>query len=391
MTSRIVALGSTSFPQLVLLLARGAFQDGEALDAEQTEALVAGLAAFPHAKLRAFFVERSMPDVDPPVEPGERIAILNILGRMGRGSDMGLVMRLGVPDPALLEPELKAPLQGTVEQILRRHPSAADALLRPLIDGSLDVAAALIQAAGASLSPAALPVLVEVLGREPALDAVLLVQIGILAEVAPKPIDEVLLFQVERYLGSPENQCAREAALACGHAEDFDALAPLIELLEHEDRGVREAALWALERISGQRFRSEAARWGSWLRSEECWFEDDLPRIAAKLSGEIATAVDGLGEIALHRYRRHQLAVEVAPALQNKSAIVRRLACIVLERLGSPVAIPELTERLEDEASVSHAARQALESLGVELPPREEDDADPEGSLKDPFESTEES
>ena len=361
------ALPPESIPDLVTLLARGAFQDGEALSEEQAELLVAKLASFPRPVLRTTLEKEAKRELDG----GTRSAWLRVIARIGLASDVGLAVRIAAPDPKGAD-FVQADLQQAITEILRRDPSAAGALRRPIVEGSVALASTLVHAAGESGCFRALPVLVELLGFEESLDVALLSAIGRLSERAPKPIDEALLSEVQRQLESADVQCQREAALACGRAEDSGATALLIELLAHEERGVREAATWALERITGQHFSAQK-RWESWLREEERWFEQELPRTSAGLSGKAPTAIRALGTILEHRHRRHELALEVVPALEHADQTVRTLACLALQRLGSTAAVPELTACLEDDdPRVRRAAAEALQSLGIR-PPQEAD------------------
>jgi len=130
---------------------------------------------------------------------------------------------------------------------------------------------------------------------------------------------------------------------------------------------VRSAAAWALERATGLRLRADAARWRAWLRAETLWFEREGERLGRELRDPSAeVAIRALGELAGHRWRRHELARVASSALEHGGPRVRRLACLALARLGSGAARAALERALEDEdEGVARAARAALETLGL--------------------------
>jgi hypothetical protein len=81
----------------------------------------------------------------------------------------------------------------------------------------------------------------------------------------------------------------------------------------------------------------------------------------------VVAALRAYGE---HRTRRGELAEEVARVLTNAHPELRRLACAILQALGSSSASSALTAALDDpDASVGDAAWKALKAItGLELP-----------------------
>jgi hypothetical protein len=220
---------------------------------------------------------------------------------------------------------------------------------------------------GDSARPEALPVLCALLGMRGELDLVLLPEIGRVVEHAPRPLEESDLTAVRRMLEADDAQLLREAALAEGHAADALAAPGLVRLLGHENRGVREAAAWALETADGP---APARRRGA------------LERLAARRArlvprGRSAARARARGEPGRDRRAGAGRGEPAPPAPRRaragrgedagaRHARVRRLGCTVLERLGSPVAVPALRATLADEdPTVAAAAREALSSLGA--------------------------
>ena len=352
----LARLGTAAIPDLVTVLAS---TEEHAPSPLQAEALVSALTSFGARPLRAFCEQRLAQS------PGtaERGALLTWLARAGAGEDLSLAQRIAGKDPS----DLAAELQAAVAGIVRRDSRALDPVRRWVLQVPTETGSVLVRALGASGSPAALPVLAELLGQDADLDPVLLTEIAGLAVHASKPIEERVLEPLLETLQGDDALILREAALAVGRTEDSGAAARLIELLNHEDAGVQEAAGWALERITGLRLRADPARWSSWLGVETRWFVTELPRLRQELrSRRTEIAVRALGEISRRRLRRHELALETTSALEHESSLVRRLACATLQRLGSQAAVPALLPLLQDsDESVSRAARAALAGLGA--------------------------
>ncbi len=359
LASQLARLGKDAIPDLLSVLAHG-LEEGGPPGALEQDALLQALASFGAPSIRAV-AEARLRSEAPPEDRG---ALLRVLGRVGSSQDIALARRAAECGGADgLEPAILEAIAG----ILQRDPRGVEPVRRWILESTPDLGTTVVRAAGASGCGAALPMLAGLLGYRSILDPVLISEIGRIADGAPKPIDRAVTEPVAGFLDGDDPQLVREAALALGRAEDCDSAEQLIALLGHEDRGVREAVSWALERSTGMRFRGDAVRWSSWLRVESLWFEQEGPKLPYRLrSQELGIAARALGQISQHRYRRHQLAQEAGAALENESASVRALACLTLARLASSAAIPALREALEDpDDSVIRAATGALKVLGV--------------------------
>jgi len=359
--ARLARLGADAAPELFTALVRGA--DGEhAPNALGEEALLVALGTLGAAPLRPFFEERLRAEV----EPEERQAMLRVLARVAMSPDLGLTRRAAERGGSVgLEPDVQLAVAG----LLGRDGRALASVRLWIVQSADALGPALIRAVGDSGLAGALEFCAALLGDDGDLDAVLLSEIGRLADAAPKPLSEAVTLAVTPYLDLDEPQLVREAALALGHAQDQGCVGRLIELLASEERGVRAAAAWSLERCTGLRFREDARRWASWLAGEARWFEAERAALAARLADVPAVALGALGEVARHRLHRHELALELGAALGNEAPEVRRVACLVLARLGSSAAVPALSATLEDEEdSVVRAAASALVALGEPIP-----------------------
>jgi hypothetical protein len=363
LTAALAALGPSALPDLFFVLAHGLAPD-EPLGSLEEEALVEALVSFGAPPLRTFLDQRLS---RAAVSPEERATMLDLLARFGSGRDVTFARRvIEAGDPRGLELTLELCLGA----LLRRDERGVEPVRRWAEEASLELAGSLVRGLGASGSSLALSALTDLLGRDTALDPALVTEIGRLAEPMPKPLDEAVTSALALALESDDVQLSREAALALGRAQDFGCCEILVALLEHEDRGLREAALWSLERSTGLSFRGEVRRWGAWLRSETGWFEQELPGLTADLATpEARIALRALAEISVHRYRRHELAQELALALEHEAPEVRAHACLTLARLSSSAAVPSLLHALEDpDRRVVLAAHAALRELGVASP-----------------------
>ncbi len=368
---RLAGLGSGALTDLYATLVRGETLDGEPLTAHQEDALAWGLASFGRSVL--------LPFLQPRIEGAsiaERGEILELLGRVGLRTDLGTLVLVAAPHPrSALDVRLGQVLREAVSALCSRDARAVVSMPRWILLSSPDLASALILAASDHPSEAVLTTFVDCLGFDRSLDCALLPQIGRVGEALDRLVTDSAARAVLPYLEQEDPQLLREAALACGRLETFEATSLLIALLDHEERGVREASQWALERSSGMRFGKDEIRWSAWLRSEQAWFEEVSGRLAPKLrQGEVQVALRTLGDVSQHRFERHRLATEVEFALEHENPLVRSLACVCLERLGSLSSRTPLTEALEDpDPSVAAAARRALQALGLDPP-----DPDPE-------------
>jgi hypothetical protein len=360
--AELAAEGPASIPELYARLLDGRTGAGEPFSTAQRETLLEGIAHSGRGAVRAFLEPR----VQETVSTDERAAIVELCGRIGTGADVELVMLAAAPNPrAPIDGRVRQALAAAMSGILGRDERAVGAFGWWIRRSSTEIAATIVVGAAEHPTEALVTVLTGCLGLDRGLDPVLLSAIGRVGDALDEPVSEEVAREIEAYLELDEPALVREAALALGRLEDFDAAAELIPLLEHGERGVREAASWALGRLSGMNFRCDVARWSSWLRAEELWFEEEIAGLASRLEeGESPAVLRALGEVSVHRFQRHRLAQEVGVALENEDPLVRRIACVCLARLGSPAARVGLVRALDDpDASVAAAAHAALGAI----------------------------
>ena len=110
---------------------------------------------------------------------------------------------------------------------------------------------------------------------------------------------------------------------------------------------------------------SSARAWSAWHEAELAWFDTHEARIHAQLrsdrNGDVAAA---LQVVARRRLSRERLTETVLPSLGHEQAPIRGLTCVVLGKLGSSRALPDLVDMLGDpDDGVSAAAHGALQAI----------------------------
>jgi HEAT repeat protein len=301
----------------------------------------------------------------------ERLAVLRILERVGDHRDLAVVARAAKPTQRVVEPDVLGQLAATVEEILLQDVRAYPHVRGMILNASAEEGTTLIDAVAAVPRPEGMTALAVLLGFEQALDADLLRAIGELARQLPHSLDATVRSDVRDYLLETDDRLLKEASLAAGKLRDHEAVPLLVDLLDSESRAVRENSLWAVRTISGLQFGEDPKRWELWSRSERLWFDAETPKLFNDLrQGDLGRVVRALNALATHRYRRDEIANEIAVLLDSDQLEQRELACIALGQLGSPASIPLLIATLEnDSESVNELAWVALRTITAkELP-----------------------
>lgn len=299
-----------------------------------------------------------------------------VVGRAVADSrDFARLVSLAAPAPnEALDEALARQFELNLQAMFRRDPTALPAVLamRNLVPAPL--LASLAQALGASRDERAYAGLVLIWDREPELAPLIFAQVRQL----PAPRDEVTTEEFANRLrraldrldpGSPVH--VQALVFALGQLEDWRSVELLVPLLEHPARGVRDAALWSLRRISGYEFSMDPEHWRTWSEAELEWYAATSEALVERLaSGDTARASIALREIVGHRLFRHPMVAALSALLDSGDGKARVAACQALEQLGSQRAQRALLERLEDrDKSVRDAAWQALVTLaGRDLP-----------------------
>lgn len=322
------------------------------------------LASFDRSALRSLLATALSEDPTMP----ERLGALRLIEGFGTGADLLLALRAATPVAGPMDPGLSRALGTTVQAMLTRDRLAFRAVQEHILEAHPDARFAIVRSVGSVGSVSGgdrLDLLGFLLGFDETLDPVLLAQIGLVAQDVPKPVDEQLTFEVRKFLDRDDPGLVRSAARAAAELGDTGAVGRLVDLLDHEDRGVASSAHWALCYLSGAAFPLDSRRWRGWYRTETRWFEREARDLFDDLSSpERFQIVQALGQLSLHQMHRHEIAEAVTVTLHDPDAAVRRLGCSALRQLGSATAIAELVNVLADEdEGVAREAWQALRAI----------------------------
>jgi HEAT repeat protein len=315
-----------------------------------------------------------------PGDASEAIATsVFLLGELGDAAELEHVVRLVSPgmerERADIDPLLLPPFREAVTSLLRRDPRTVLELAQYFGREHRALWAPLSQAVGLSGNVRVLDPLARLLNQDPELDALLLAQIGRLAEKAAPGTEWHVGLAVRAFLLDSQPGMRREAALTLGKLEDAESAGELIGLLEDESDGVRKSALWALRAIAGQDLGEDPRRWLAWYLQEVDWWRADYRRIADTLrDGAPEEIGPAISELSLRRLFRHPMAADLASLLKHERPEIRARACVALRELEALAGARELVGALEDDhPEVRQAAAEALAaSSGLHLPPEPE-------------------
>src|SRR4030095_5408136 len=141
-------------------------------------------------------------------------------------------------------------------------------------------------------------------------------------------VESSALPRMRASLQSTDPSTKREAALALGRVGDDGAVTSLIPLLEDPSSGVRDNAVWALQKITCLHFGSDVERWKRWSEAEAEWWARREAECAARLeSGSAQEAIAAIREMSQHRLDRQALAKVLLPSLARPEAPVVLTAC----------------------------------------------------------------
>ncbi|MBI5434098.1 MAG: hypothetical protein HZA52_14795 [Planctomycetes bacterium] len=295
----------------------------------------------------------------------DALVALRILALAGNVDDLGLLQRLCARhvDAAATPPEVRETFGMALASILGRHPEALKQLWALYRDVQAPLADAVIRAAGTLRDEESLGALGGLLGARRELDLRVLGELGRVARALAPPFPESAREAVRAYLHDGDPMLRRAACQTSVALEDVDAIGELIELLDAET-DVARTALDSLRRISRKAIGRDSEEWTEWFRREQRDWTRAEARVADLRSSDRATAVAELHALGHARLFRHEAAAHVVVALERSEPELVRLACEILDELGSPVAEPALVLATEHaDASVRASAEQALACL----------------------------
>lgn len=380
----VVALGPDAIPTLFGYLA-GTLEGPEpefTPAAEIPESVAVSLPEAPREDLvvidalKRFPRARVVPQVTSAILHANvdvKLVGMRILGEVGdaQAVDAWLDVMTDVPELQLQRVYVQVPSEAALASVLARDRSAFNALAVRVKAVPPRIVPAIVRAVGGSGCARGIDVLLGLVGRDQALDLVLLAQVARLGEETVGTLPDEQMNGLRPFLGDDNWHVRREAVAALGRLQDYSSYAQMVALLDDEQRLIAQTAAWSLRRMSGQDFGEDAAAWRGWFETELAWFQSEGARWTQGLEDQDPTrVVDATRELLQHPLFKHDVAQSLVPLLGHENAAVATSAATALGQIGSRTAIPALVAALnaEDEG-LRTAAWTALVALtGRKLP-----------------------
>jgi HEAT repeat protein len=316
------------------------------LDAWTDAELHAALARWPRTEVRSFLSTLAREETDVVVR---RVA-LQVLGGLGQDADLDLLSAVAAwpADAKVVDRSLQRSFGSALERVLARHPDAVAGVVRSFKGTHASLLQPTVQAVGRVGSRAACDALGRLLGRVPAADPLVLVEIERLARNLRAPFDRRLRRDVRDLLGHGEPRTATLAARAAAALRDEEAIPALVGQLATPHDGLRRTVRTSLVTIAGRDVGSDPAAWSSWYESELAWWRSESAHHFLLLnSGDPAKTAAAIKTISARRLRRDELATALLTVLRRGEPQLVRMAVAALGTLAVDATVPELIECLE--------------------------------------------
>ncbi|MDA1265499.1 MAG: hypothetical protein O2816_10520 [Planctomycetota bacterium] len=363
-----------SVPTLVRILVERSvpgLDDGEqpqTLSGPQLELIMQALAGADPAVLLA---EIPALVVQEESTPEQRAAAVRLVALAGDSDQLVQVLNLTAnPDEVRYGSALHAALDWSLLRCLQQAPNQTQRALKARVGLLVDhQAVACARALAEAGSPVGLEVLLPIARRFPGVRTEVLAHARRLGSSGRADLDQEWAEFLIGFLHADEGNLARAAALTLGSFDHPSGVGALVAGLGSSV--LASESHWALQRLTGLRMPLDPARWNRWFAGEERFFHADYDQNRNALHGrDAARAVAAIRELSRHRYRRHEIARELALALRDAPSERRRMLCNALEAVGSLEGSAALIDALEDtDPTTSSAAYRALRTItGFDLP-----------------------
>jgi hypothetical protein len=372
----LAALGSAAASGLFDVLRAGAASLPDGAQAELSRAqelrLLLAFRALDREQVLAFLA--SLPARSADV--ASRALGLRVLGEIARERDLELALLLARgPTPAVaVERPVQGELETTLGRLFRREPSAVSALPRLLGPCAPELRAPLVRSVARSTAAGRTAAFALSLGRVPAFDPILLVELRRAASEHGTRLDDGPLSLLRAYLSERNAGLVLLAIQAAEALGDHEALPTLVSLVGAKDENVAAAAHHALVQMTGLTWSADPKTWARWSAEELRWWQVDAPGCAGAIAREDAgRAGDAIVELSRHRMYPDRAAQMLLDGLARERRIAL-LACKALANVRSDLALPSLVELLDGrDEGLRHEAWLALRArTGLELAPDSE-------------------
>jgi len=344
---------------------------GQILSEPQRQLVLGALAQLPPARVRQE-LERRLKAPEPAIESATRMAGLRVLSVIGKRADLPALSALAPREGTELEPDAADALRASYAAILRREPAELANGFDLLRTSDHPSAKQFLFALGDLRDKRALPALDACVRSVPELAQQAVALVPLVGASGQSELDQALAEYLARRLDPGRIEWTRAALRAIGVLDDGSQVGVLLEQLEAQHAGLREAALGALQRISGLQLSASKEAWHEWYARELQWQtqgrEEARAALAADKDEPVARA---LAAYAVHKLFRDQLAEDVLPVLAHASPALRTLACATLARIGSQRALAPLIELFSsDDRPLAEAAWRSACALSGKVLPR---------------------
>ena len=311
-----------------------------------------------------------------PEDAPPSAAVIAAIGAVGGSNDLRDLFTLALPEDATeFEPLVAEALEDAIVSIAGRNADAFDALSALVHRARLEVLPVVVAAVGRTRDSRGIELLGDALAQDDTLAAQVAGQVRLLGASQRLEVNQVVADALRPHFedGTPTMQ--RSVMLALAELEDYHCLPTLIELLDSENEGLRDNALWSLRRMTELGFGAQRSRWEAWHQAELTWAHTEYRLMRMRLNSNTpARVAEAVLEFSRHRLFRHELALDVEGVLDHPKTSLRIAACETLAQLGSVHSMPALIDQLGDPRSaLRDAAQDALSRIsGLDLPADQE-------------------
>jgi hypothetical protein len=341
----------------------GGAGEAQSLSEVQRDVLLMTIGMLEPARAREFFLERS----GAGLAEGQMLTRVELLGALGDRAQLEEVFEianqtwLGHPGEGSSEETLKreerAVLGRALHSILARdegsfnHIKQRWSLLHP------ELKTEILLAAGSSAHADAGGVLALVLKVDDPLAGLAIGQVKKLGGFIPLQFRSELRGFIRPFL-SGDSKWVSEACQTLGTLGDTDSIGQLVELLEHEQPKVRDAAHWGLGQITGLSFAKDGSRWRFWHAREKQWTLANLDKTLQELrSGKPERAAHALATLVQHPLAHDALDRSVIDLIRGRNPQLKLLGIRMASERRLPEELPHLIELFDDsDQSVREAA-----------------------------------
>ena len=326
-----------------------------------------------YGELGGAFLRRELGTrLSAPADPAERRAAVRTLGVIADAYDLETLLDFAhVEGEERLDRDMDGALREATAAILRRDSRAFDRLQSMWRSTPIEVRGALLAGVGATRDPRSLELVKEVIAWHADDVGQAIAQVPKIGASSDQRLNDELAFHLRSFIGPDRPSHMRAAILAVAALDDLESIPLLIELLDHESRGVRQNSLWALRDLTGQNYSSDAKRWSYWHAREVEWSRREQGKLFRQVvSRDAAEVMQALREISKHPLARHELGIASRTLARHRSHLARAEFCRTAAKLACREAIAHLVDLLADPSQlVSRAAWEALvEITGEDLP-----------------------